>query len=176
MQVGVAVQAGGGSGLGVADSSTHLVKCFLAVEDGRELLRRVLLDNDAVELARLVRLLLVRLLLLRWGPHAVERWVRQLLLVGCTSVDAKRGYLLCILSAHVLDHPRGRQTRGLLCAVVFVGATRGDALARLAVRVVDDAPKAGLLRDRVLCLRVGIQGWGVRCSILTTLQMLIRHI
>ena len=122
----------------------------------------------------------MRLLLLRWGPHAVEGRVRLLLLVGCTvgpaSVDAKRGYLLCILSAHVLDHPRGRQTRGLLCAVVFVGATRGDALARLAVRVVDDAPKAGLLRDRVLCLRVGIQGRGVRRSILTTLQMLIRHI
>ena len=33
VQVGVAVQTGSGSGLGVADSSTHLVKCLFAVED-----------------------------------------------------------------------------------------------------------------------------------------------
>ena len=61
--------------------------------------------------------------------------------------------------------------------MVFVGASRGDALARLAVRVVDDAPEAGLLRDGVLCLRVRIQRRGVRRSIrLTALYVLIRHI
>ena len=61
--------------------------------------------------------------------------------------------------------------------MVFVGASRGDALARLAVRVVDDAPEAGLLRDGVLCLRVRIQRRGVRRSIcLTPLYVLIRHI
>ena len=61
--------------------------------------------------------------------------------------------------------------------MVFVGASRGDALACLAVRVVDDAPEAGLLRDGVLCLRVRIQRRGVRRSIrLTPLYVLIRHI
>ena len=61
--------------------------------------------------------------------------------------------------------------------MVFVGAARGDTLARLPVRVVDDAPEAGLLRDGVLCLRVGIQGRGLRRSIrLTPLQVRIRHI
>lgn len=84
------------------------------MKDGRELLSRVFLNNDAVELARFFGLLLVHLLLLGWGPHAVKGRVRLLMLVGCiigsASVDAQRGYLLCILSAHVLDHPRGRET------------------------------------------------------------------